>query len=174
MVTKELFLKDFSFTGRHAERVIALTKEIDSESHARLFTSNVELFILAVLVGIKFNKKSKPDTDKATNTKVLNGQFLSHDADLRTAFKFAMLLGNQEEYDEMQRLSKAFRNPETDQNYTEFHEYLLGGVDELYDRLMVSTNIRFDDYLTSINKLLSDVHGFSEVDDVEPSEEDFF
>ena len=89
-------------------------------------------------------------------------------------FKFVTLLGNEVKYDEVTRLNKTFRNPETDENYIAFEEYMLGGIEEIYDKLIIDSNKTYQDYLTSISKMLSDFKKVEEIDDVFLNTEDFF
>ena len=171
---KNLFLKNYYFYGRHADMVVALTNKIDEESGASVFSSFIELFIISSIVGVMNNHKVKPDSDKSKNKNLLAEQFNSHYHDLKLAFKFVTLLGNKDKYDEKARLNKTFRNPETDENYKEFEEYMLGGLEDIYNKIMVDTNIRYEDYLTSVNQFLNDFKKQDDGTEVIPSTDNFF
>lgn len=157
MADKNLFLKNYSFYGKHADMVDALIGKIDEDSGTSIFSIVIDLFIMSAIVGVKNNHKSKPDSDKTRDKKILAEQFNSHSHDVKTAFKFVTLLGNKEKFDELTRLNKTFRNPETDENYQEFEEYMLGGLEDIYNKFMVSTNTNYSDYLTTLNQFISEM-----------------
>lgn len=70
--------------------------------------------------------------------------------------------------------NKTFRNPETDENYKAFEEYVLGVLEEIYDKLMIKSNTNYQDYLTSLNKLLNEFNPIETDDTIGPSTDDFF
>lgn len=176
MADTKLFLKEYSFYGKHAEMSRDFVeKKIDS-SGARLFQSNIELFIFCSLYGVIVNRKASPDTLNKSNTnKIFAGQFSTHDNELKNAFRFVTLTGNRERYDAVTRLNKTFRNPETDENYTAFEEYMLGGLEELHERIMVASNIKYEDYLTAINRVVEELtQREAGTESEDPSTDDFF
>lgn len=84
-------------------------------------------------------------------------QFYNHIGDLKLAFKFVILTSEIDNQDPVERLNKTFRNPETDENYTLFEKYMLGGLDELYENLILDTNMRYEDFLTRISGLIQNL-----------------
>lgn len=176
MADKNLFLKNYSFYGRHADMVEALTAKIDEDSGASLFSIVIDLFIMSAIVGVKNNHKVKPDSDKTRDKKILAEQFNSHSHDIKIAFKFVTLLGNKEKFDEVTRLNKTFRNPETDENYQEFEEYMLGGLEDIYNKFIVASNTSYSDYLTTMNQFLGEIKTVPEEEEVDkvPDAEDLF
>ncbi len=175
MADKNMFLDEYVFKGLQCDKVIDLVNlSIDSASETKIFNSVIELFIFSALVGCFFNRKAKPDKDKSRTKKIFAGQFNTHITELKLVFKFVMLTAKYEAVDDITRLNKTFRNPETDENYAEFEEYMLGGLEEIHERLILDTNKVYTDYLTSINKLLSDIKSKKEEDTIIPSNDDFF
>ena len=133
--------------------------QIDA-SGAKIFQSNIELFIFCALYGVVVKRKAKPQQlGKEKPNKIFAEQFQTHDTELKLAFKFVTLLGNENEYDAVARLNKTFRNPDIDDNYTAFEEYALGGLEELHEKLFVSSNKTYEDYLTAINKIIAALVG---------------
>lgn len=174
-IKKSLFLTDYVFRGSHCDKVLALTSKIDADSNSYIFSSSVELFIFASLVGCYFNRRCKPERSTGKETKIMVSQFLEHKNDINLAFRFVLLTGGRDKTDVTERLNRTFRNPETEDNYALFEEYMLGGVDEIYEHLILSSNTHYEDYLTSLNKLLDEIRRV-EADDgsVKISNEDFF
>lgn len=168
MTDSKMFLKNYNFYGEHADMVEKLISKIDTDSDACIFSSMIDLFIFAAVVGVYYDKKDDPSTDKSKEKTILAEQFNSHSNQLHLVFKFVTLLGNQSKYDEVKRLNMTFRNPNTDENYINFEKYMLGGLRFIYDRLMVTTNMRYDDYLSCVNELLSDIsHGKKEEESID-------
>ena len=174
MADKNMFLKNYYFYGKHADMVKSLTDKVEEESGAKIFNSAVELFIYSAMVGLFYNHRSKPDSDRNRHTNILAEQFNGKNREIQIVFKFVTLLGNQDKYDEITRLNKTFRNPETDDNYKTFEEYVLGGLEEIYDKLMIKSNTNYQDYLTSLNKLLNEFNPTETDDTIGPSTDDFF
>lgn len=173
-IKKSLFMTDYVFKGSHCDKVLALTSKIDADSNSYIFSSSVELFIFAALVGCYFNRRCKPERSSGKETKIMVSQFIEHKNDINLAFRFVLLTGNRENSDSVERLNKTFRNPETDENYSLFEEYMLGGIDEIYEHLILSSNTHYEDYLTSLNKFLNEIRGTDKEEVGEVSTEDFF
>ena len=174
-IKKSLFMSDYVFKGSHCDKVLALTSKIDADSNTCIFSSSVELFIFAALVGCYFNRRCKPERSSGKETKIMVSQFIEHKNDINLAFRFVLLTGNRENADPVERLNRTFRNPETDDNYALFEEYMLGGVDEIYEHLILSSNTHYEDYLTSLNKFLNEIRKNDEEEGSKTvSTEDFF
>ena len=175
MADKDLFLKNYSFYGKHCDMVKKLTQKIDEDSGASVFSTAIELFVVAALVGAKTDHKEKPSIDKTRETKILAEQFNSHSPEVQIAFKMVTLLGNSNKYDEVERLNKTFRNPETDENYSQFEEYMLGGLEDIYNKIMLDTNKTYSDYLKSVNDFLGQFRPDEKGDDsIVPDSDNLF
>lgn len=177
MADTNLFLREYKFCGKHAAMSRDFTEKKIDDSGAKIFQTNIDLFIFCALYGVIVNRKSKPDeTTKATPNKIFAEQFGTHSTELKYAFKFVTLNGNAEKYDALTRLNKTFRNPETPENYTAFEEYMLGGLEELHEKIMVASNIKYEDYLTALSKIVealsSSEESMNSFDD--PPTDDFF
>ncbi len=175
MADKDLFLKNYSFYGKHCDMVKRLTQKIDEDSGASVFNAAIELFVVAALVGVKNDHKEKPSVDKTRETKILAEQFNSHSPEVQIAFKMVTLLGNANKYDEIERLNRTFRNPETNDNYSQFEEYMLGGLEDIYNKIMLDTNKVYSDYLKSINEFLDQFKAAENDDDsIVPDSDNLF
>ena len=62
-----MFDKQYRFRGRHAVRVDELTSVFDSDSKAKLFERNVDVYANAPLVGFLLDKEYEPDEDVRIN-----------------------------------------------------------------------------------------------------------
>ena len=154
MADKNMFLKTYSFYGKHADMVEELCSVFDEDSGSRVFSTFIDLFVISAFVGVKNNHKSKPSVDKSKSKSIFAEQFNSHSDEVHLAFKFVTLLGNKEQFDDVTRLNKTFRNPETDENYDQFEQYMLGGLEDIYNQILASKPKTYLDYLQSVNSFL--------------------
>lgn len=177
MAKKDMFTHSYLFKGGYSIKVDKLCEVIDNDSKCRIFNSAVELFIFASLIGALNKRKSRLTGENTPTTQIMAEQFINHSDDLKLAFKFVILTSNTDNVDSVTRLNKAFRNPETDDNYTLFEQYMLGGIDELYENLIIDSNNRFEDYFTSVNELLDKIKksdsGDEIIDDISTDDFDF-
>lgn len=157
MAKKTMFLEEYIIKGSHSDKANALTEKFDYKSEAKIFSSVVELFCFAALIGCYKDRRVKPEKDNSRTKKIFADAFRSHIEQLKLAFKFVILASNKVCADSVERLNRTFKNPETDDNYSLFEEYALGGIDELYDTLMVGSNTKYEDYLTALNKMLAGI-----------------
>ena len=65
-----MFERDYNFKGIHANIVTQLTTEIDNESKFKFFDRNVDVFIIAPIVGLLYGRVANRDAVV---------QFLNHD-----------------------------------------------------------------------------------------------
>ena len=156
MADKDLFLKNYSFYGKHCDMVNSLTQKIDNASNSAIFNKTIDLFIMSALIGVRNNHKSKPSIDKTRHTNILAEQFNSHNLEIKMSFKLVTLLGNSLEFNETERLNRTFRNPERDEIYTQYEEYMLGGLEDIYNTFILDSNNRVEDYLGSLNSFLDE------------------
>ena len=56
-----MFDRDYNFKGRHANIVTQLTTEIDSVTKFKLFERNIDVLIIAPIVGYLYGRKSERD-----------------------------------------------------------------------------------------------------------------
>lgn len=172
MANKNMFMQEYLFKGKQCDMVNALTNKIDLESDAKIFSSTIELFIFAALIGCYHNKRSKPIKDNKNVTKIFPGQFQSHSVELKRAFKIVTLTANSDAVDPIERLNNTFRYTDADDNFTIFEEYMLGGLEIIYDAIFSNGDTTYQDCLVSLNKLIDPFNEQKE-DVVSPSNEDF-
>lgn len=153
---KNMFLEEYSFEGEHARKVVQLAPD-ESTPGTKYFSSVVELFMTAAIIGCHYNKRSKRNTSVSIKPKkIFAEQFYNRSVELKKIFKIVMLNAKREDGDLNAGITKAFRRPETDENYQLFEEYVLGGVDILYDKLIKDTNVNFNDYLANMVDLTNE------------------
>lgn len=71
-----MFDKQYRFRGRHAVRVDALTSVFDSNSKAKLFDRNVDVYANAPLVGFLYGRTAEQDDTRNPETNQVYNQML--------------------------------------------------------------------------------------------------
>lgn len=172
MANKRMFLEDYLFRGKYEEMARALTSVIDVNSGSKIFNSGVELYMTAAIVGAAFGLRSEPVSGDKT-FRIMANQFTNHGNELLFIFKVVMLSANKETDENIDRINNAFKYTSEDEEYQKnakvFEEYMLGGLTELYNSFILSTNKRYEDYLTSLNRF---VDRFKKQDDTVTEEID--
>lgn len=156
-----MFENDYVFKGKHANMVTRLTSEIDSETKFKLFDRNVDVLIIAPIVGFLYGRTARRDECVQTdNVKKINYQQMSNESDnLKFNYQLIMLLHNKDKIAIEQRLNRAFRytkdSPEIEECYKIYEQYILGGIEVLDEKLLVdATNV--DDYINNIYNFIND------------------
>ena len=152
-----MFEKEYSFKGSHAQKVIELTAKFNESSS--VIKTNVDAFIIGAIVGYLYQKKSIPNNDKtkegkSITTKIFPDAFYSHQTDLYFAYRLIMLADKGTEPDFQQRLNKAFKYFYEGQNQNDieqFEQFVLGGIDILYDKLITNAKSEEDFTLNLYN-----------------------
>lgn len=152
---KKLFMDDYLFVGSHEEKARKLTSEIDNSSGAKIFTSAVELYMTAAIIGCYYGRRSKREKGEKTY-RIMQSQFSNHYYQLVYIYKLVMLNEKDLLLESIDKINNAFRYYDDPNNMNKFEEYVLGGVEILYDKLFVSTNSSYDDFLTSLNSLIGE------------------
>ena len=170
-----MFDKQYRFRGRHAVRVDALTSVFDSDSKAKLFERNVDVYTNAPLVGFLYGRTAEPDdtrnpeTNQVYNQNVVGDRVIYSQEELLFNFRLIMLLDKEYEPDEDVRINKAFRHMgEYPADEARFDSYVRGGVDVLYEKLIEGVSSP-DEY---VMRLYDFVEEFQEKFNEEMSSED--
>lgn len=149
-----LFDKDYSFRGSHAEKVRELTSQFTSTGKARLFSSNINIYVLAPLIGFLYRRKACLDKSSNETNKIFFSEIARRSDDLQYNYRLIMLLDEKNELSFEGRLNKAFRYygnecKETLADEQLYEDYVLGGVDVLYEKL-IQDALKPEDYLKNL------------------------
>lgn len=144
-----MFDKEYSFRGAHAKKVIKLTAKFDSNN--QLFMRNYDIYVMAPIVGFLYGRKADLDKEGET-TKIFPDILIRGEADLKFNYRLIMLLDKNNELDLEERINKAFRQYDSPKAKTDeelYDDYVRGGVDLLYEKLILNAN-NSDDYLKNL------------------------
>lgn len=151
-----MFDKQYRFRGRHALRVDALTSVFDSDSKAKLFERNVDVYANAPLVGFLYGRTAdldntrNPETNQIYDQNVMGDRVIYSQEELMFNFRLIMLLDKAYEPNDDVRINKAFRHMGEDPaDENRFDSYVRGGVDVLYEKLIEGVSSP-DEYITRL------------------------
>lgn len=167
-----MFEREYSFRGKYARCVKNLVE-------SKLFERNIDVYILAPIVGFLYGKKAALDDNSESDekaerhitTKIFTDQLLKEQPKLKFIYRLIMLLDETEAglsiEDKVNRAFRADDNEEVlERNMQIFESYVLGGVEYLHDKLYVEGADRDE----CIQGLFEFVHDFRE--DLEHRESD--
>ena len=152
-----MFNKEYSFWGTHAQKVEMLTSTINDADVFVLFNRNVDVYMVAPIVGFLYN--SRADLDKKDNMekKIALSQISPNIKELEYNYRIIMLLDKEYTPDITQRIDKAFRHYNTDkaiEDEMRYESYVRGGIDVLYKKVYENAN--------NDNECISNLHDFLE------------
>lgn len=148
-----MFDKEYTFKGRHAEIVKKLTNKFDEKNS--LFLRNLDVYLLAPIVGFLYNKKSELDTNEP-HTKIFVEQLVSVYDNLLFNYRMIVLLDKNNEKDFEKRIDNAFRKYNSEENEIElFESYVRGGLEVLEEKLLSTHTV--DDYINNLYDFLEDI-----------------
>ncbi len=135
-----MFDKEYSFRGRHAERVTKLTAEFDKDGN-KLFARNYDVYLIAPIVGFLYGIKAEVDQESERDikpTKIFPDILMKNKDDLLFNYRLIMLLDKNNEPDFEERVNKAFRYYGSDKAIDDellYEQYVRGGVDKIYEKI---------------------------------------
>jgi hypothetical protein len=152
-----MFDKEYSFRGSHAEKVNKLTAKFDKEH--QLFGTNFDVYLLAPIIGFLYGRKA--DLDKGTEaTKIFPDKLYKERDDLIFNYRLIMLLDKENEPNFEERINKAFRYFGTEEGKADselYEQYVRGGVDVLYEKLIEDVGVDSDDYIVRLYDFLEEI-----------------
>ncbi len=158
-----MFDKPYRLRGVHAKKARELVAVFDGDSKAQFFKYAKDIYAFAPLVGYLYNRRAELDHTKSEETgdeldyNIMAEQVLSVQEELTLNYCLIMLLDSSYESNEEERLDKAFRyigkKPEDE---ARFDEYVRGGIDVLYEKLIEGKG-EPDDYVKRLYDFLEEI-----------------
>ncbi|MEX1029109.1 MAG: hypothetical protein WDZ91_03570 [Paenibacillaceae bacterium] len=136
------------------DKVNKLTSQFDSSASAKLFNRNIDVYILAPIIGFLYGRRAEIDKSGGETTKIFPEQLIREQTYLKYNYQLIMLLDKKREPSFDERENKAFRNygnnsEETLSDELSYEKYVLGGIDVLYEKLIENANSP-EDYITKL------------------------
>lgn len=166
-LTEDTFLANqYRLHGRHAYEARRLVQApIDPPNKTTFFPRAVDVVKSAPLVGFLYHRLAAEDkmTDENGTVyeySVMDKQMIDAHQELMYNFRIIMLLDKEYEPNEKKRIDKGlkhFAEEKVDQN--RFEDYLRGGIDVLYEKLMENNARSVDDYMSNLVDFLNSING---------------
>lgn len=153
-----MFDREYVFRGSHAIKVRKLTTSFDNEGHT-FFKTNVNLYAFAPIVGFLYKEKDNIDKKIDENTKIFTDALLNNKDQLTFNYRLIMMLDKEYEEDVEKRINKAFKYFGTEHAKDDedlYNQYVLGGLNKIYEKLMGNQETN-EDYLRNLFKFLQEI-----------------
>lgn len=139
MASYEFFKSDYKFFGKHARMVGELWYLNDYEH--TYFKRLVDIIPLAVVIGFRMNRKAPADYAPIESHTVFLQQMLNIKDELDFILQMMIMLEHAQNMTQEQAVKLAFRGAQTKEEFEEYREmfdsYVRGGIEELYERLVI-------------------------------------
>ena len=154
-----LYEDNIYIKGRHATRMKELVAKFDGQLSQGLFARNLDVYLIAPIVGKIYGWKDNVVTSVADSTSIHVEQMNREMENLLANFRTLALLENKDKLDIDTRTSNAFRYDRDDEKRkaidAEFEKYVLGGIDVLYEKLFENAKTT-DDFVMNIFNFVDD------------------
>lgn len=158
-----MFDKEIRITGKHGLYTNMLANNF-GEINAKLFNRNIDVYVQAPIVGFLYQRKALKDTTtkdqnvKVPDAHILKDQMINAKDNLTFNMQLILLLDENYEKNEEERINRAFRNFGKDEKDLElFDSYVLGGIEVLYEKLLQNAS-KPDDYIENLTMFTNDVN----------------
>lgn len=139
MADFEFFKKQFEFRGKHSRMVSELCVANDYEH--TYFKRVIDVYIFAAIIGIRIDRKASEDYSPVETKSIFPEQMINAKEDLDFIMQMMVMLDPASGATDEDRVCEAFRGAQTKEEYDRlmgnFNDYVRGGVEELYERLVV-------------------------------------
>lgn len=145
---RDFFSNEYEIPGKHGQYVKILTSSVadggTSKKQIKLFDTNVSVLINAPIIGFLYNNTAEKD-NKDPVAKIAGTQMMAYSEEIKYAMRLILLLDEHYEPNVERRLDKAFRYFGEDENdIKRFEEFLRGGIEILYEKIIGNNSDPFD------------------------------
>lgn len=139
MANYEFFKESYKFLGRHARMVSELWSLNDYEH--TYFKRLIDVYIVASILGFRIDRKAEKDYSPVEPKTIFMEQMINAKEELDFILQMMLLLEPAGKKTHEECIRRAFKGAETEEEFRRYNEmfesYMLGGVEELYERLIV-------------------------------------
>lgn len=139
MPSYEFFKKEFEFRGKHARMVSEIWRANDYEH--TYFKRLIDLYIAASVIGFRVGRSAPEEYSPFESKSIFPEQMIKAKEDLDFIMQMMIMLEHGSEMSGEECVKLAFRGAETEEEYRRyqdlFHGYVRGGVEEIYERLVI-------------------------------------
>lgn len=154
-----MFNKDYSFSGTHADKVIALTAKIGNTDKG-LFARNLDVYLAAPIVGFLYGCTAERNTSGGKTTNILLSALSGETSRLEMNYKTIMLQDKDIASGLDDRLDKAFKvsnENRANEDVERYESFVRGGIDKLYEKLIEPAKTSAD-HFRLLNEFLEELN----------------
>lgn len=158
-----MFDKEYVFRGKHAEMVRKLTAKLDDSVGRSLFKTNYDVYAIAPVVGLMYNRKAELDKGKADSdvTKIFRDKMMDEKDQLVFNYRLIMMQALKGKKTLEERTEIAFKLDDNDvarKPYDELYDsYVRGGVEIIYDKIFTGQEST-DDIIKNMYSFFEEVN----------------
>lgn len=154
-----MFDSEYLFKGSHALKVKKLTSQFDENSAFKLFNRNIDIYIIAPIIGFLYGRQADVDkTSTITPAHIMGDRVIKSADELKYNYRLIMLLDSRYEANSEERINKAFKYIGTEKAVVDeelFERYVRGGIDVLYEKLIENASSS-EDYISNLYDFMED------------------
>lgn len=155
-----IFDKQYRFYGRHAQFVTDLISLLDKDNKISIFKYNIDVLLVAPLVGFLYGRTAersndKDETGKVLDTSVFGDKIIESQQDFRFNYWLITLLDKEYEPDANKRISKAFREDPSAEDEERFNSFIRGGVEVLHEKI-IGDDTSMEDIVNNLSVFIQD------------------
>lgn len=156
----EFFKREFEFQGKHAQMVNELCT-LNQYEHT-FFKRAVDVYVLAPIIGFRLNRRAKTDYSTTEKKSIFPEQIIKEKENLEFILQMILILEPDDKAESRVHVRKTFEGARTKEEFDAcnqlFHDYVRGGVEELYERLILRSaeqdEVWFDEKAANLMGLL--------------------
>jgi hypothetical protein len=143
-----MYAKEFSFVGKHAILVKNLRespfkkKSKDSNQDKFIFKTYIDIFMVAPLIGVIYNRQSMREPGSASAT-IFADAFISRSSEIDFLIQLVLLTFDSSLKTDQEKIELAFKGfydeSKQDEIKSIFESYLYGGIELLHETLVENT-----------------------------------
>lgn len=158
-----MFDKEYVFRGKHAGMVKRLTAKLDDSAGRSLFKTNYDVYAIAPIVGLMYNRKVDLDKGKADSdvTKIFRDKMMDEKDQLVFNYRLIMMQAFKGKKSLEERTEIAFKLDDNDEErkpYDELYDsYVRGGVEIIYDKVFTGAEST-DDIIKNMYNFFDEVN----------------
>lgn len=151
-----MFEKEYSFYGKHAVMVNLLKNSVDTNRKFRFFERNIDIYLVAPIIGLQCNKWIELDKSTKDTSKIFSDRLIKSSEEIKFNMQVVLLKHNEENSSLETRLEKAFKSKDLfiKEHREIFEGYVRGGIEVLYEGLL-DQDLNSDEYEINLYQFLS-------------------
>ena len=153
-MNEEFFKRDYFIYGEHSRQLTALKNDRAEEEDKKLFNRNLDIFLLAPIVGFIYRRKAEKDKNTEPKTTINSSQLINEKERIEYNYQLIMLLDEKNEEDFNKRVDKAFRYSD-EKDLELFNSYVRGGIEVLYEEI-IKKSPTSENYIENFYKFIDE------------------